>query len=42
MVLMQRYTLPLSSLIVAYLEFARGHDDLLHSPETLYSFRQKF
>ena len=33
---------PSFSLTVAYREFARGHDCRLHSPVTLYSFRQKF
>ena len=33
---------PFSSLMVAYLLFAKGHDCLLQSPVTLYSFLQKF
>lgn len=33
---------PSFSLTVAYLEFANGQLCLLHSPVTLYSFRQKF
>ena len=42
MVFMYRYSRPSSSRMVAYLLFARGQDDLLHSPVTLYSFLQKF
>jgi hypothetical protein len=41
-VFMYRYRRPHSSRIVAYLLFARGHDDLLQRPVTLYSFLQKF
>lgn len=41
---MYKYIVPVSGSdrTVAYREFASGHDCLLHSPETLYSFRQKF
>ena len=42
MVFRYRYRRPLSSRMVAYLLFARGQEDLLHSPVTLYSFLQKF
>lgn len=31
-----------SSLMVAYLLLASGHDERLHKPVTLYSLRQKF
>ena len=42
MVFIYRYKRPFSSRMVAYLLFANGQDDLLHSPVTLYSFLQKF
>lgn len=38
---MYRYILPFSSLMVAYLLFARGQLLRLHRPVTLYSFLQK-
>lgn len=41
-VLMYRYILPFSSLIVAYRLFASGQELRLQRPLTLYSFRQKF
>ena len=35
-----RIILPFSSITVAYLELANGHEFLLHKPVTLYSFLQ--
>lgn len=41
MVFMLRYSLPSFSRIVAYCEFASGHDVRLHRPVRLYLLRQK-